>query len=249
MNRRDRIIGGRRSSPRVFSPLSLPGLAHWYKSEVTLSGGNVTDWIDKVGSDDLSEATNPPSWNTSDSDFGGQSSITFTEASLEFLQGSSTTAWNAGHDGTGCTLYVTIRFGTSTTTAQPIIDNANYTNTTPGFFLRYSGDTDTLQVFVSNGTSFIVNDSGSVADETAGTLVYRYSESASPEYDVRFAGSSIASGSTSGAPSSGDAAWAATVGRRANSSAKFLDGKIAEIAFYNEYHSISQVERWEAYAA
>lgn len=77
---------------QAFTPTQLAGAVHWYRADlgITLSGSNVAQWNDQIGTAHLLQATaaNQPAYNAADAGYSGQPTVQSTAVNMFLASGA-----------------------------------------------------------------------------------------------------------------------------------------------------------------
>lgn len=212
MNRRS---GSRRSRVHT-SPVGLNGvpksvatLAAWWRADygVTTATG-VSQWRDGTTGRLLTQATpGKQPTRVTPSELGSKPALRFDGTDDVLVSTEAATAWNLMSDGTGVTAFVACvqRSGGSNLTLL----STETSTTSQALWWRIDAAANSNYLFVYNtsaspvGTALITATPGhaSVAFDTRLITDYSYSESASPEWTLRNADTTRASGASAAAPS------------------------------------------------
>lgn len=172
-------------------------------------------------------------------------------ASGNWFQAAIARDWTFLHDGTGCTYLAFVR-PTNNGNSGVIIDTGPWGVSDRGLGIWYDGTNQQFNLFLSNGTSLIINANtgvGSYPRNVGHILCFQYDEAASPKYSLFIdnAVTPVLSGSPTGAPSGGDPVGPLFVGAHTAGHATYLTGYLGVQAFLTR--SITSVERGTALAA
>jgi hypothetical protein len=101
----------------LWNPTQLPLVQNWWRSDlgITLSSGQVSDWVDQISGLSVPQATaaRQPDYTTSNSTFNGQPTLDFVAADQQFLSALAP-IWSPGQDLTVITISSGSGVGTST---------------------------------------------------------------------------------------------------------------------------------------
>ena len=115
-------------------PETISGLTAWWRADsgITLNGGDVSDWTDKVLSAVASQGTDTkqPLYNSADSNFNNQPSLSFDSTAAQALGCSDSTVASLVDAGADFTLYFVVNWSSAAASSAHIcgwgVDNSNY---------------------------------------------------------------------------------------------------------------------------
>lgn len=186
---------------------------------VTLVGSDVSAWADGAGAaNNFSEATDRPVYTAADSTWGGRPSIAYTAANNDHLiSADAASTWKFIHDGTGMALAFICR---PTDGAANLILAATHDGNSAnvGFNAHYSPTNSNFQLLVVNGAAAAgcAPTTGTAPIGGRYSVLFTYSDAATPKRAVYVNGA--LAGSTSGAfaPSASDPAGTMRIGQLTN---------------------------------
>jgi hypothetical protein len=201
-----------------WNPLSESTVRSLYDTAtgVTLNGSDVSAWTDQGPlAKNLAQATGANQWLyvTSGGPFGGLPHMSLTKANNDRMTAGAVSDYKFLHDGTGG--WVAMRFRSTNAAALQVLVDTNALSGSVGMNLYYDGTNQRLLSNIGNGVviSALGTANGSVPINTAATVLWTYSETASPKVAIyTSAASPSTSGATGGAPSSANSARALWIG-------------------------------------
>lgn len=132
----------------LFSPLYLPGLRAWFRSDlgITLNGAKVSAWADQSGNGNHATqgtAAKQPTYNASDAAYNGLPSLSFLNASATVLVTGAVTT------GQPATVAIVGQ-------ATKISANGGFTDagSGSGYLAVYATSTNSFASMISNATGF-----------------------------------------------------------------------------------------------
>jgi hypothetical protein len=232
MTRRGRmgVVQVRRPAVRraagLWTPAQLAPFA-WYREDV-VGSAPVTQWTDKAGSLQLTQAAGGPTLVAADADLANAQTLHFNS---DFLDAATASDWTFLHNGSGVFFWAVVR-QIAGTTQMAVFDSCRSTSANVGCLLFTSGGNITL--FIARGGSLTVSlaTTGGLWTNGANHLVSGfYSETGSPKVAIWLNGTLRASTSTTNAPSAAAPIDPIRVGARSGSLAFHLDAKVPELGF------------------
>jgi hypothetical protein len=247
---------GGRSVVAEFSLTDLDGLVLWLRGDlgVEVSAGvpaedtdPVLNWLDQSGDgNDFSaavEADRPP-FNASNDDYAGHPTID-PAGNDRMLSNRAAAFWNFLHDGTGCTIVAVWR----TTTGGRLLDNIRAATTLRGLDL-ISAVTPTASSYLSANGAGIVWLSQPTEPDAPRYGIWR-SATTPPGVETQISyrrdGASITAAAYGNAASAVDATNVLALFATSGSEVGNMTGACAEIAIYDRYLTLAEVEQVEAY--
>jgi hypothetical protein len=219
------------------TPAGLPGLTCWLRDEYTASSSNVSQWTDKSGNGRhaTSSGGNRPVVSTA-AGVGNHEIYTFAQANYSFMTlGAKSNFLTAS----AFTIYALIYAGA----ASGKILNDNYQSSTTYFALRRNSGLAAL-AYTDSVNAPKVSNTSSVSNSTWTKLVFAYD--GSKNYCRQSGGSDA--GSTANPLLAASMDKILKVGGNSVGSGELpIEGSIAEIAIYNQFHSVAIQDMMFAY--
>ena len=240
----DLVVTSCASSTMLIGLSSSPGVAS-YAGDGTSNArayfveaeqDRVGQWTDRSGAGNhVVQATvaNQPRWIQSA--LNGRPGLVFDGVD-DRLDATTVANWKFLHDGTRCTVVAVLK-PTLAASVGALLTTGGRSAPITGWLLDYHGASQRLELYISNGAAAIVSTTASASSTLRGVphvISYRYLEGGGTDYDVRSDGVSVLSGSTTGAPSSGNPTVPLRLMSRDNA-AYFCPGDVYEIAAYTRY--------------
>lgn len=192
----------------------------WFDAGLTtVDGGSgkinaLVDYVDTSHALTQGGSTQQCALPAADASMGGALTLTFAGGQY-YDSNRAPSWWTFLHDGTGSTIRLVF---TPTNVSATTIALATILGTNSGMQFVL-GNTGTVQVAIYNASAAIAAPVTAASALSNGTATYTsisYSESASPEYDLRMKSTSSATGSTTDAPLSTAPAFTFCLGTRGN---------------------------------
>ncbi|MEM9067104.1 MAG: hypothetical protein AAGE52_01320 [Myxococcota bacterium] len=213
-------------------PLTLSPL-RWFEGDRNCAPAL---WEDQTGAADLGNTTpaSQPQRIESDPDFNGLPSLSFDPADNDSLVEPAVGGdLNVLHDGTGGTAAFLVRTAGNGTQQTLFTSMGPFSGANVGLFIRYDASAETFRIGVGRDTgALLIDETISATLNTTGILVFRYDESQSPKYDIRWTGASLASGSPSLSPVATNHTQPARVGRNPSSTTQDWEGKLYALGVF-----------------
>lgn len=236
------------------APETITGLHSWWRGDygITLTGGAISSWADKVSGRTLSQSTaaNRPVEYTS-TPLGSQNTAYFDGVNDHLISDDAASTWKFMHDGTGYTsIVIWDQWGTAATYIPLISTSATFPATTQIGTTNaplYGVGTGYQIYLMGNGSGRVFNQQ--VSGLTVGTGAHWsqcfYTEGASPEGGTYLDNVLRASGASLLAPSASNPDITLRVG--GNVSSIYGQCAIAEILLYTKTLSAGDISSLATY--
>lgn len=227
----------------AFDPSQLSGLVGYYHADDYAAQPFSSRLADNSGSGKVLSTTGSASSPTyAANQVGGRAGLSLDSTGNKRLKWSSVSDGRFLHDGTGCTV-VTISKPTLTSAQNSLLDTSNTTGI--GFMLAHDGTNDRWQAIVRNGGGAILTLNGANGTSPEGSpyfTAFRYQEGLSPEAVLTVDAVDVATGSTSGAPSTGvDPVGALALSMTTSATSRHFGGYVHAVLIFNRYLSDAEI--------
>lgn len=241
--------GGGGVSAAGYDPAADGSVFAWYREDVTDTGSNGTadEWLDKSGNGHhgvLDGAATAAPINASDANFNSRQTLSFVSANINLFhcEGDAASAHKFLHDGTGGWLVGAFR-SPSTDNFQPLLATCDRNPNDTGLMIRYLGTTQSLEVYIADGSGtanvVVASATDSVLRDTTYALGFRAKSGESNEWELYLNGSLLISGDYGAAPSSGNPSDVLTIASERPVYSNRFTGTMAEWIFGTGYPDLT----------
>lgn len=252
--RRDaRAPEGAVSAP--YHPLThLPSLAFYWRTNSGVQEADttvpedteaVTAWVDQVVSRTLTNV-NSPTYDAVNSAFG-EPTLSWTATAAQGMTAATAANWAFLHSA--CTIFMRLASRTGVAANAVALSSSDVAVGSKGITIRRESGTTAARLFVSDGTSFVVDINGGtlVADGNPDLLVARISAT---DCTLRLNGTQVAQVLNSSSPytlPTGNPATPLAIGKRGTTTNQTWYGDMSMVAICNAALTDAQIDEMEAY--
>lgn len=253
-HRRERAgARGGNAGEGAFDPLAV--LSYFWRTDLLLEesdtttpedGEDVTRWTDQIAATPLTPPVWPPTYDEVNAAFGGRPTLAMTAVSGQGMQAATVAPWAFLHSE--CTIFVRLSPSASIAANAVILSSSDVAISSQGIALRRENSTQNIRLFISDGTSFVVDISGGTMakDGAVDEITARIS---ADRCDIALNHTEIASVENGTSPytlPTGNPAYPFAFGRRGVTNSQVWAGDFEFIGIANSYFSDAEVAEWWA---